>query len=152
MLSSASMRSGKNGAGWSTPITVTECAVQLHLLADDARVAAEALHPEVVREDHDRRQLRAVVARPRQPAEHRRESHDLEVVAGDEPHVDADGAVVTLQRERPRGVFGDAAERLGAGAEIADLGNGEGDVRAARVRRSTAAGRPADRRRGGAAA
>ena len=73
-------------------------AVQPQLLADDARVAAEALHPAFVREHHDGRNARPVVARPREPAEHRREPHDLEVVAGDEPRLDAHGAFVALER------------------------------------------------------
>ena len=108
-------------------------AVQLHLLADERRVAAEALPPEVVGENHDGRHSRAIVARARQPAEHRGEAHDLEVVPRDEPHVEADRVVVPLQGEVPRGVLGDAAQRRDAGAEIVDLRHGEGDVRLPRA-------------------
>ena len=51
----------------------------------------------------------------REAAEHGREAHHVEEVAGDEPDVDAATApFVALQRERQRRVLGDAAERLGA--------------------------------------
>ena len=68
-------------------------------------IAAEALHPVLVRQHHHRRHAGSVVARPREPAEHRRESHHLEVVAGDEPDVDAHGVVVALQRAACHGEY-----------------------------------------------
>ena len=108
-------------------------AVDDHLLADRAAVAAEALHPVVVGEHHDRRHFGAVVAVIQRAAEHRRQPHDVEVVAGDETDIDANSVALAPKRVDHRRVLGDAAEALRTSAEVVDLGDGEHDVLAARA-------------------
>ena len=106
--------------------------IQGDLLADDTRVAAEAVGPSFVREHHDWRNSRPVIARIRHPAEHRRKAHDLEVIARDETDGDAHGTFAALVRQSPIRIFRDSGQRFGTIAQIAHFGNGEGDVGARR--------------------
>ena len=89
-------------------------AVDSERLADDGRVAAEALLPVLVRQHHHRRGAGSVVAVAEGAPEHRREAHDREVVAGHEADVDAHRVALAHDGERERRVLGDAAQRLGA--------------------------------------
>ena len=105
-----------------------QLVVEAQLLADDARIAVEAPHPVLVREHRHAGNTRSVVARSRQAADHRRESHDLEVVAGDEADADADRPFVALVNDAPRRILGDAAQRWHAVPEVADLRNRKVEV------------------------
>jgi hypothetical protein len=103
-------------------------SIDPHRLSDDAAVAAEALHPELVRQHHHRWCRGAVVSVVEQSPEHGRQPHDLEVVAGDQADIDARRLALALHREDDPGIFGDPLERLRAVAEVQDFGDGEGDV------------------------
>jgi hypothetical protein len=106
-------------------------AVDDHFPADDAGVPVEPRLPVLVGEHHHRGRLGAVVVLVEQPSEHRRQSHDLEEVPGHEPDVHRHRVLLSAKGVRHPGVFGDAAERPGALAEVENLGDREQDVLAA---------------------
>jgi hypothetical protein len=106
-------------------------AIELHLLADDAGIAAEALPPALVGQHHNGRNAGPVVGRLGDAAKHGGEPHDLEIVPGHEAHRKAHGPLVVLERHGPVGEFRDAGQRRDATAEVPHLRHGEGDVVAA---------------------
>ena len=143
---------GKNGAGWSTPITVADCSSSLTWRADDARVSAEAFDPVVVGQHHHSRDAGAVVTRPGQPAKHRGEPHDVEVVPGHEPHVEAHGVGVASDGHGP-GENSAMPARAGVPFRKSRIsGTGKADVFAARPVGRLPQVHRGDRRRGAAAA
>ena len=107
-------------------------AVDAHHLSDDSAVSPEPALPVLVREHHDRGHTGPVIGVPERTAQDRRQAHDLEVIPGDEPHVDPHRIVLALQRVRHLRILGDPLQRLRAVAEIEDLGHGEEDVLATR--------------------
>ena len=98
------------------------------LFADDVHVAAELIHPIIVRQLHHRLDGGAIVAVVERAAESGRESHHLEVVAGDETDLHAHGLLVGLARDIDGRILGDPLQTLGAGTEVVDLRHREIDV------------------------
>ena len=121
-------------------------AAEPNVLADDPAITAESLHPVLVREDHDRRDVHAIIGVGQQATRDGGQPHHVEVVAGDEADGHTHRVLLPLQRvDHPR-VLGDAGEALGALAEIVDLGDREVHVLSAgscvwRSDRSARAGR-----------
>ena len=124
---------GKERRGLQNADDLHRVGVQAEMFADDVRVAAEVLHPEVVGEHHHRWHARPVVGRPSEPTEHGRQAHDLEEVSGHESEIEALGTLGLLQRAEPRRVLGDTAKGRHAVAKVTDLGHGERHARTGRT-------------------
>jgi hypothetical protein len=119
---------GERRRGLRHPHDLHRPPIQLHHAADHLRVSAEAVHPVVVREHHDRRHAGAVIRVVQRAPEHGRQPHDLEVVARHEPDVQAHGVTLAEQRVRHLGILRDPLERACTGTEIVHLRHGEEDV------------------------
>ena len=136
-----SVCAGYGTDGSRTPTIVAERSPSLMVLPMTDGVACQRRGPEAMGQHRRASRLRPVVGRVEQAAQDRAQPHHVEVAAADDAGADDARFAKADHREIDGGEVADGGQRLGAGANVANLRDGEVGVVDAGCRARSAAGR-----------